>query len=191
MAMSGFDVPGPERPIDAEVAVMRNNVKAAYESGAAREAPRNSRRSRSQRVLVGRLLVLSLAIALIAPSAIALGQTTTGYNQTPPPPKTETTTGYNQTPPAPKTETTPAKTGTTPAKQEVAPTKTSTAPAATQEAKPTSTAGEPTRTAAPSAARTLPFTGLDLRWVIIGGVFLLGAGLSIVFVQRGRRGMGR
>ncbi len=176
MAMSGVDVPGPERPIDAEVAVMRNNVKAAYESGAAREAPRNSRPSRSERVLVGRLLVLSLAIALIAPSAIALGQTTTGYNQTPPPPKTETT---------------PAKTGTTPAKQEAAPTKTSTAPAATQEAKPTSTASEPTTTAAPSAARTLPFTGLDLRWVILGGVFLLGAGLSIVFVQRGRRGMGR
>ena len=184
MAMSDFDAPGPERAIDAEVAVMRNNVKAAYESGAAREAPNNTRPSRSQRVLVGRPLVLSLAIALIAPSAIALGQTTTGYNQTPPAPKTETT--KTETTPA-KAEVAPTKTETTTAKHEAAPTKTSTTPTTTQEAKPTTTE---TTTTAPRA-KALPFTGLDLRWVILGGVFLLGAGLSIVFVQRGRRGMER
>jgi uncharacterized membrane protein len=139
---------------------------------------------------VRRMLGLSLAIALIAPSATALGQTTTGYGQTPPPPKTETTkteTTPAKTTPA-KTEVAPTKTETTAAKHEAAPTKTSTTPTTTQEAKPTTT--ETTTTTAPRA-KALPFTGLDLRWVILAGVFLLGTGLSIVFVQRGRRGMGR
>jgi len=37
----------------------------------------------------------------------------------------------------------------------------------------------------------LPFTGLDLRWVILAGVLLVGMGMSIVVVQRGRRDTGR
>ncbi len=144
---------------------MRNDSRAAERPGAG-EAQLTGR-SRKRRALARRLLALPLAIVLIAPGASAFAaETTTGYNQTPPPPKTETT----------------------PAKQEAAPTKTSSTP--TQEAKPTATTGEPTTSTAPSA-KTLPFTGLDLRWVIVGGVLLLGAGLSIVFVQRTRHGTGR
>jgi hypothetical protein len=139
---------------------MRNHSRAVK-----RLAAQVNGMSRNRRALARRLVALPLAIMLIAPSASALAaETTTGYNQTPPPPKT------------------------TPAKQEAAPTRTSSTPA--QEASPTATTGEPTTATAPSA-KTLPFTGLDLRWVIVGGVLLLGAGLSIVFVQRTRHGTGR
>jgi hypothetical protein len=34
------------------------------------------------------------------------------------------------------------------------------------------------------APKTLPFTGLDLRWVLAAGVLLLGMGLSIRVFQR-------
>jgi hypothetical protein len=54
---------------------------------------------------------------------------------------------------------------------------------------------EPAKTTAPTAttakATTLPFTGLDLRWVVLAGVLLLGLGLSIVVTQRSRRDLGR
>jgi hypothetical protein len=91
----------------------------------------------------------------------------------------EATTGYSQTTPAPKTETKPTN--------EAAPTQTSSTP--TSEKRPTTTSAEPAATTA--HAKTLPFTGLDLRWVIVGGVLLLGMGLSIAVVQRGRRGTNR
>lgn len=79
----------------------------------------------------------------------------------------ETTTGYNQTPPPPTT------TKTTPSK----PTK-STAPA--------TAIGTPV-TIKPStpAPTTLPFTGLDLRWVIGAGLLMLAmGGFSIRVIQR-------
>ena len=109
------------------------------------------------------LVALPLALALIAPGATALAA--------------EATTGYSQTTPAPKTTPSP--------KQEAAPTQTSNTP--TSETPTSST--EPTATTA--HASTLPFTGLDLRWVIVGGVLLLGMGMSIMVVQRGRHGTGR
>lgn len=144
-------------------------------------------------VAVRRLLALPLALALIAPGATALAaESTTGYGQTSSTTTvtttTGTTTGYSQTPTAPKTETTKTTPTKTTAKQEVAPTKTSTTNATT----PTTTtpAVAPTTTTTPHVT-TLPFTGLDLRWVIVAGVFLIGAGLSILFVQRGRHGTGQ
>jgi hypothetical protein len=76
----------------------------------------------------------------------------------------EPTSGYNQTPTTPTTGTSPSKEEkSTPASKE-----------------------EPAKAAAPSAekASTLPFTGLDLRWMVAVGLLLMGAGFSIVVVQR-------
>jgi hypothetical protein len=80
----------------------------------------------------------------------------------------EPTAGYNQTPTTPKTGTSPSKEEKSPA-SEPAPAKTSTTP--TTETK----------------ASTLPFTGFDLRWSLAVGVLLMGAGFSIVAVQRRQR----
>jgi uncharacterized surface anchored protein len=74
-----------------------------------------------------------------------------------------TETGYNQKPNEPKE-------GTSPSKETTAPT----------------TKSEPATTAAPEKASTLPFTGLDLRWTLAAGLLLMGAGFSIVLVQRRR-----
>jgi uncharacterized surface anchored protein len=108
--------------------------------------------------------VMLLAMALVAPgSAFAASEPTSGYNQTP---------------------TTP-KSGTEPSKEESKPT--STTPTSTT---PTSTT--PTTTSTPSEAKkaSLPFTGFDLRWSLAIGLVLMGAGFSIVVVQRRQRGSG-
>jgi len=78
--------------------------------------------------------------------------------------------GYNQEPNKPSTGTSPSKETTTPS----------------SETTPTTTTATPTTTT--SASKSLPFTGLDLRWSFGLGLLLLGAGLSIVFVQRRGRG---
>jgi hypothetical protein len=142
---------------------MQKDLTACSGPLTATAAPIGRGGSRRRRIVRG-LLALPLALALIAPGASALAA--------------ESTSGYGQTTPAPKTETTPAP------KQETAPTSTSTAPAG--ETEPTKTSSEPTATTA-AKAKTLPFTGLDLRWVTIGGLLLVGMGMSIVFTQR-RRG---
>jgi cytoskeletal protein RodZ len=118
------------------------------------------------------LLALPLALALIAPGGAALAaNTTTGYSQVTPPPKTTS---------VPTTSTEPTSTS----KGEVSPTSTSNTPTSST---PASSNSEPTATTATKAsAKTLPFTGLDLRWVILGGVLLVGMGMSILVVQRGR-----
>jgi outer membrane biosynthesis protein TonB len=160
---------------------MRNDLTACDGSQLANAAPIGRRRRR--RTVRG-LLALPLALALIAPGATALAvEATTGYSQTTPPPKTETT-------PAPKTGTSPAtKTGTTSEpKQETAPTQTSSAPS--KKTQPAKSSSEPTATTA-SKAKTLPFTGLDLRWITLGGLLLVGMGMSIVVVQRRRHNTGR
>jgi hypothetical protein len=144
---------------------MRNDLTACDGPQLVNAAPIGHGRSRRRRTMRRGLLVLPLALALIAPGATALA--------------VEATTGYSQTTPAPKTETTPAPKG------EAAPTQSSSTPS--KEAPTTST--EPTATTAKTKA--LPFTGLDLRWVILGGILLVGMGMSIVVVQRGRHGTGR
>ena len=105
-----------------------------------------------------RLLVLPVALLL----TVALVVPTTALAQS------TGTTGYNQTPPTPASGTSPSKEKSTPAK--------STAPA-----KETTT---PTTT---TKASTLPFTGFDLRWTVGLGLLLMGAGFSIVTVQRRQR----
>jgi hypothetical protein len=103
-----------------------------------------------------RLLVLPVALLL----AVALVAPTTALAAS------TTESGYNQKPPEPKSGTSPSKEATTPKK-------------ATAPAKATST---PTTTT--PTAKTLPFTGFDLRWTIGIGLLLMGAGFSIVTVQR-------
>jgi cytoskeletal protein RodZ len=156
---------------------MRNDLTAS-DGLTATAAPIGRARSRRRRVMRG-LLALPLALALIAPATALAAEPTTGYSQTTPAPKTKTT-------PAPKTETTPAP------KQETAPTQTSSTPKETpaSETEPTKTSSEPTATTA-AKAKTLPFTGLDLRWLTIGGLLLVGMGMSIVVVQRRRSAAGR
>jgi hypothetical protein len=111
-----------------------------------------------------RLLALPLVLALMTASP-ALAATTG-------------TSGYNQSPPKPSS-------GTGPSRETAKPKTTPPAPA-------TSTTPTTTATPSPSHATTLPFTGLDLRWVIGVGVLLIGAGLSIRVVQRRQRhGLGR
>jgi hypothetical protein len=78
-----------------------------------------------------------------------------------------TESGYNQKPNEPKE-------GTSPSKE-------TTAPTTSKEA-----SKEPATTTAPEKASTLPFTGLDLRWTLAAGLLLIGAGFSIVVVQRRR-----
>ena len=101
--------------------------------------------------------VLVLALALAVPSAAVAA--------------TEpTTTGYSQTPTTPST-------GTSPSKEESKPTTTS------KEAAPATSSAPATQ----AKASTLPFTGFDLRWSLGIGVLMMGAGLSIVAVQRRQR----
>ena len=77
----------------------------------------------------------------------------------------ESTSGYSSKPEEPKTGTSPEK--ETSPKTEEAPAKESAAASPTAE-----------------KASTLPFTGFDLRWSLVVGVVLMGAGFSIVVVQR-------
>lgn len=52
-------------------------------------------------------------------------------------------------------------------------------------------AEEPTKTSAPVKQSTLPFTGFDLRWTVGFGLLLMGAGGSIIAMQRRQRRSGR
>jgi hypothetical protein len=159
---------GPKRTTDAGDSDMRNDFTACDGPQLATAAP--SARSRRRRTLRRGLLALPLALVLVA------GGATTAL-------AAEPTSGYSQTTPAPKT--TPA---TTPSpKGEAAPTNTSSTPSKTET--PASST-EPTATTA-TKATTLPFTGLDLRWIVLAGVLLVGMGMSIVVVQHGRSSTNR
>jgi hypothetical protein len=102
--------------------------------------------------------VLLLAFALAAPGVAA------GAG--------ESTSGYNQTPVAPQSGTSPTKETSTP----------TTSTSKEEPAKASSTT--PTGTSSSAKASTLPFTGFDLRWSVAIGVLLIGAGFSIVVIQR-------
>jgi hypothetical protein len=79
---------------------------------------------------------------------------------------------YTETATKPSTTTTPSS-GVSPSKESTTPTSTTTP----------STSVSPTT----EKASTLPFTGFDLRWDIGFGLLLMGAGFSIVLVQRRQR----
>ena len=127
--------------------------------------------SRRRRTVRG-LLALPLALMLIAPGTALAAEPTSGYSQTTPAPKTT---------PVPKQETAPTKTSSTPKETPAS----GTEPAKTSE--PAKSSTEPTAT---TAAKTLPFTGLNLTWIVIGGVLLVAMGASILLTQR-RQGAGR
>ncbi len=79
---------------------------------------------------------------------------------------TGTESGYQQEPNTPKEGTSPSKESSSPSTESTA---------------------TPTSSTSPEKASTLPFTGLDLRWVVVVGLLLVGAGFSIVVVQRRQR----
>jgi uncharacterized membrane protein len=135
---------------------------ASIEEMSLRDLVRRARRRITRR----ELLALPAALALLAPATPALAQTTTS---------TTGTSGYNQKPPTPTTKTEPTKE----AKKEAEPSKETTTPKAATE--PSQSASEPS-----TKASTLPFTGLNLAWVIGVGALLLGAGLSIRLALRTR-----
>jgi hypothetical protein len=122
-------------------------------------------------------IVLLLAAALLVPQTAIAAEPTSGYSQTTPTPKT--------TPTTPKTTpTTTPTTGTSPSKEEkTTPEKTS----STKEVAPTGTEPTGTTSSSKEKASTLPFTGLDLRWSLGGGLLLIGAGFSLVLVERRQR----
>jgi hypothetical protein len=126
---------------------------------------------------------LLVAIALVGPTNAFAAEGTSGYSQEPNKPGTSTT----PTTPTTTTPTTSTPTTTTPA-TETSPSKESTTPT-TSEATPTSSS-TPTTTAKSAKSGTLPFTGFDLRWSIGMGLLLLGAGFSLMTLQR-RRGDAR
>ena len=105
----------------------------------------------------GAFALPAVALALAVPAAPALAQTGTS--------------GYNQKPPTPNTTSTP-KSGTAPSKETTTP-KTSPEPVTTT----------PTTSTSPSQS-SLPFTGLNLTWVVAAGLLLLAGGLSIRVMQR-------
>ena len=117
-------------------------------------------RGPSLRMLAICPVVLLMAMALLAPGA-AFGAT-----------ETSTKSGYNQEPEKPSTGTSPSKETSEPSKKEE--------PAS--ETTPSTTTTPSTET-----AKTLPFTGFDLRWSFGIGLLLMGAGFSIVVVQRRQR----
>ena len=116
--------------------------------------------------LVTLVALLLMAFALVLPGgALAAGESTSGYNQNsrPRPPR----------PPRPR----PAP--HRPKKKNRARRR------AKNRRKETST---PTSTTSSThKAGTLPFTGFDLRWSLVLGLVLVGAGFSIVAVQRRER----
>src|SRR5207302_1157262 len=125
--------------------------------------------------------------ALLTPASALAAESTSGYSQTAPTPKTSTTptpapTSSTTPTPAPAPASTPAPTptsGTSPSKETEKSTPEATAPA--KETAPTTSTSPSTST---SKAATLPFTGLDLRWSVAIGVLLIGLGFSILAVQR-------
>jgi|SRR5271154_532468 len=115
------------------------------------------------------LTVLSalLALALVLPGAAAATEVTTTYSQTPKPPVPSTGTSPSKESSEPTTPTATTPSSTSPSKEA--------APAAT---------GVNASTSKEAKASTLPFTGFDLRWSLGIGLLLIGAGFSIVMIQR-------
>jgi hypothetical protein len=115
--------------------------------------------------LVTLVAVLLMSFALVVPSgALAAGESTSGYGQKPATTPTTPTTGT-----APSKE---VKTG---------------APASEEPAKATSSPTSSSSSSTTPKSGTLPFTGFDLRWSLALGLLLVGAGFSIVAIQRRER----
>ncbi len=123
---------------------------------------------KTRRKLVSLPILMVMGLALLAPTSAFAAEETSGYGQTPTTPTTNTT---------PTTPATTPTTGTSPESAEKAPAETTPAKSP-----------EPTTSSSPAKeeAKTLPFTGFDLRWSFAIGLALMIAGFSIVGVQRRR-----
>jgi cobalamin biosynthesis Mg chelatase CobN len=155
----------------------RTDVVASSRPEAPRAPMRKGPPGGFRRVLI---LPMALSVAALAlPSAALAAEGTSQYNQTP---STPTTPSTGTTPPA----TTTPSSGTSPSKEVTSPSKEATPSSGTSPAKEASTPAS-TTSAAGTKASTLPFTGVDLRWSIVVGVLLMGAGFSIVVLQRRQR----
>ncbi len=137
----------------------RSDVMASSRPLTAGAAPKRTRSS-VLRGLAVLPIVLLMAMALLSPGTALAAEKTSS-----------TSSGYNQEPNKPSTGTSPSKETTTPSKE--------TTP--TNESAPTST------TSTTPSSKTLPFTGFDLRWSFGIGLLLMGAGFSIVVIQRRQR----
>jgi uncharacterized surface anchored protein len=142
------------------------------------EASTGRRSLRSWRSLLAIPVALLLAAALVSPGVAFAAEGLSGYGETTKkeePKKTEEPKKAEEPKKTeePKSGTSPSKETTTPTK-ESAPESKSTAPSTSEPAKASSNS-------------TLPFTGLDLRLVIVVGILMMGAGFSIVAVQRRQR----
>ena len=135
------------------------------------DRPRRGSARRGLRFLIAALSLSLVVIAFSAIPVLAAETTTTTTSSS----TTSTETGYSQKPAPPKEEKKVA-----PAKEEKAAPKAATEPA------------KETVTPAPTTAQKLPFTGLDLRWVVgMGLLLLLAGGISLrVVARRERRGIG-
>jgi cytoskeletal protein RodZ len=142
-----------------EVGMTRTDVMASNGPQGAARASRGS--SSARRRLIVLPVLLLLAVALVAPMSAVAATTTTNK---------EGLSGY--------TKTTEQKSGTSPSKETSAPEKKETAPSSSTSTSPSTQA---------TKSSTLPMTGLDLRWTIGMGLLLMGAGFSIVTVQRRHR----
>jgi hypothetical protein len=138
----------------------RTDVMASSRPQAEGEATGSGRSSSARRRLVVLPVLLLVAVVLAAPMSAVAASTTTNK---------EGLSGYQK-----KTE---EKGGTSPSKEKTTPEKTETTPTTTSSTAPSSE----------TKATTLPFTGLDLRWTLGMGLLLVGAGFSIVVVQRRHR----
>ena len=141
----------------------QTDVVASVRPQAQHPASLRRRSPRASRRLLVLPVALLLTVALVVPTTAFAASTGT--------------TGYSQTPPTPASGTSPSKEKSTP-KNETAPAKATTTPTPTT-----------TTTTTPKAS-TLPFTGFDLRWTVGLGLLLMGAGFSIVTVQRRQRSDG-
>lgn len=129
-----------------------------------RTAGETATRTSVARVRRALLLIPALALLAVALAGPATAIAATG----------ESTSGYGSKPAEPGTGTSPSKESTPSSKEE--PSKSSSTPS----------------TASASKSSTLPSTGFDLRWSFAIGIVLMGAGFSIVVVQRrSRRGGSR
>jgi cytoskeletal protein RodZ len=157
-----------------EVGMTRTDVVAPSGPRKAGATSLSKESSRAWRRLSVVPIALVMAALLLPQSAFA--QSTTGYSQTVPPPKTTTTPATSTTP-----STTPT-TGAAPSKEEKT---TSEKTTPSKETSPSSTT--PTSSTSPAKAGALPFTGLDLRLVLGGGLVLFGAGFGLLLLDRRRR----
>jgi len=145
----------------------RTDVMASSRPRTSGETATRKSFARVRRTLLLIPVLALLAVALAGPGTAPAAEGTSGYGSTP------------TTPTTPSTGTSPSKESTTPSTTKEEPAKSSTSPTTEKEE-------------AKAKASTLPFTGFDLRWSFAVGIVLMGAGFSIVAVQRrSRRGDSR